>query len=473
MSGNFDFIIRFLFSGVLSIVLSQGVQAQDNVPGIDSLEVGSELSLGEHIKAGNVDFHLRSFFMGTQNKGTLMDYHTQAIGAGIGYHSNPFKGFQVGFSGFFVFQLYAHNLNQMDPSTGNFNRYEVLLYDMNDLENTKDLDRLEDLYLSYRLKGFKAVYGRQKVNTPLLNEQDNRMRPNIFNGLTVHYETKSWNWMAAWYNHVTMRGTVNWYSIENSLGVYPFGRNVYGTSSGYKGNISSKGIGVLGATYQKNNSPKVQVWNYIAENVFLINFAQADTKMDLGSMDLLLGAQGFSQFAINDGGNPDPLLTYMMRGERSAGFGAKVGLKHRGNSFTLNYLELADKGRFLFPREWGRETFYASLSRERFEGNGGSTALTAKYEFSLQNHPRVTGLLGASTVDNPNIALFSRNKYGVPSYYHFAGAVDYTFDRYLEGMKLKFLLVNKTGKNPNEVPDINRINRVDLWNLNIVVDYKF
>lgn len=473
MSGSFEALIRFLSFGILLLVLFQEGIAQGHAPATDSLEVESKGTLGDHIKAGEIDFHLRSFFMGTQNRGTLVDYHTQAIGAGIGYYSNSFKGFQVGFSGFFVFQPYAHNLNQMDPLTGNFNRYEVLLYDMNDLENTKDLDRLEYLYLSYRLNGLKAVFGRQKVNTPLLNEQDNRMRPNIFNGLTVNYETKYWNWMAAWYNQVTMRGTVNWYSVENSLGVYPFGRNVYGTSSGYKGNISSKGIGVLGVSYQKNNSPKIQVWNYIAENIFLINFLQAEKRIDLGKMDILLGAQGFTQFAMNDGGNPDPQLTYMMRGEKSAGFGAKVGFKHRGKTLSINYLGIADQGRFLFPREWGRETFFASLSRERFEGNGGLTALTAKYEFTLQNHPKVSGLLGASTVDNPDIAIFSLNKYGVPSYYHFAGAVDYSFDGYLEGMKLKFLVVNKTGKNPEEIPDRNRINRVDLWNINIIVDYKF
>jgi hypothetical protein len=473
MSGSFGILVRVVLLLIVLIVLSGEGIAQDHAAYQDSLRGGSKLSLGDKIKSVEVDFHLRSFFMGTHNQGELLNYHTQAVGAGIGYYSDSFQGFRVGFSGFFVFQLYAHNLKKMDPSTGNVNRYEVLLYDMNNLENTKDLDRLEYLYLSYKSRSFSAVFGRQKVNTPLLNEQDNRMRPNIFNGLTLNYETKPWSLMAAWYNFVTMRGTVNWYSIENSFGVYPFGRNVYGSSSGYKGNISSKGIGILGASYQKNASTKVQVWNYVAESVFLLNFVQVDTKKDLGGMDLLFGAQGFSQFAVNDGGNPDPLLTYIMRGEKSAGFGAKVGLKHRDNTFSLNYLGIADKGRFLFPREWGRETFFASLPRERFEGNGGTTALTAKYEFGVSKYPKVSGLLGASTVDNPNIAMFSLNKYGLPSYFHFAGAVDYSFDGYLEGMKLKFLVVNKTGKNRNEIPDKFRINRVDLWNINIVIDYKF
>lgn len=470
---TFEKVNRLICTAILLVALVQTGNAQANLHPTDSLRLAPKESLAEQIRGGEIEFHLRSFFMGTSNRGILTDYHTQAIGAGIGYTSKPFKGFEVGFSGFFVFQLYAHNLDKMDPTTGNVNRYEVLLYDMNDLENTKDLDRLEYLYLAYRLKRFHAVFGRQKVHTPFINEQDNRMRPNIFNGLTLNYDTDSWKWMAAWYNQVTMRGTVNWYSIENSLGVYPFGRNVYGTSSRYKNNISSKGIGVLGASFQRTKALKVQAWNYLAENIFILNFLQADAQLDVGYGNLNVGAQGFSQFAVNDGGNPDPLLTYITSGERTFGFGASIGLEHGGNRFSLNYLTIADDGRFLFPREWGREMFYASLPRERFEGNGGTTAITAKYEFTVEKFPKLSGQLGASSVNNPNIASYSLNKYGVPSYYHFTGAVDYAFDGMMEGMKLKLLLVNKTGKNTSEVPDINRINRVDLWNMNFIVDYKF
>ncbi|WP_245189610.1 OprD family outer membrane porin [Lunatimonas salinarum] len=437
----------------------------------DSLMSVAPNSLAEKIRAGEVVFHVKSFYMGTVNKGDLLDYHTLGLGAGIGYVSPVFKGFHVGFSGFFVFQLYEHNLRIPDPATGNVNRYEILLYDMNDFENSRDLDRLEHLYLSYKKRGFQAVFGRQQVDTPFLNEQDNRMRPNIFSGLKLTYENKSWHTTFAWFDHVTMRGTVDWYSIEESIGVYPFGRNVFGTSSGYKGNIRSRGVGVAGISYKGVYGESLQYWSYLAENVFQMQFVQIEKQTDLGSADLMMGFQGFYQSAWNDGGNTDPDKAYIMAGERSWGFGSKLGVQVGKQSLSLNLLAISDQGRFLFPREWGREVFFASLPRERFEGNGGVRAISLKYDYRFNKHTQ--GLIGVSTVSNPDINDFSLNKYGVPSYYHFVGSVDHSFDGYLEGLKLKLLLVNKAAKEPGEIPDSNRINRVDLWNINLVIDYKF
>ncbi|EON76265.1 hypothetical protein ADIS_3393 [Lunatimonas lonarensis] len=448
-----------------------GLVAQEGHIESDSTGIHASPTLGERVKAGEVEFHLRSFFMGTINRGDLIDYHSLAVGGGIGYFSPSFKGFQVGFSGFFVFQLYEHNLRIPDPTTGNVNRYEILLYDMNDLENTRDLDRLEHLYLSYERNGFQAVLGRQKVNTPFLNEQDNRMRPNIFNGMSVSRRSSNWQGSLSWFDHVTMRGTVDWYSVEESFGVYPFGRNVFGTSSGYKGNVSSKGIGVGNVSYSGNNGEKFQYWSYLADNVFQMQFAQLEKKSVVGGFELTAGLQGFYQSAINDGGNPDPEKAYIMKGEKSMGYGAKVGSKVGKHEFSLNALSITRDGRFLFPREWGRETFFASLPRERFEGNGGVRAISLKYEYRFDR--KTNGLLGASSVDHPDVNNFSLNKYGVPSYYHFVGSLDHRLDGYLEGLNIKVLVVNKAAKNPDEIPDQNRINRVDMWNFNVVMDYRF
>jgi len=467
---NFEIGWRFviwIWIGLLPV----GLIAQEQHPEIDSTLVDSSTSLADKIRSGEVEFHLRSFYMGTTNRGELLDYHSLAIGAGIGYFSPSFRGFHVGFSGFFVFQVFEHNLRIPDPTTGNVNRYEILLYDMNDFENSRDLDRLEHLYLSYKRSGFQAVLGRQKFNTPFLNEQDNRMRPNIFSGLKLAYENTHWQTTLAWFNQVTMRGTVDWYSVEESFGVYPFGRNVFGTSSGYKGNMRSRGIGVGGFVYRGDHGETFQYWSYLAENVFQMQFAQLEKRTDIGRMNLLMGLQGFYQSALNDGGNMDSAKAYIMKGESSMGYGAKVGFRQRAHEVSMNLLSISNQGRFLFPREWGREVFFASLPRERFEGNGGIRAIALKYDYQFNTYTK--GLVGVSTVKHPDINEFTLNKYGVPSYYHFVGSLDHSFDGYLDGLKLKMLVVNKTAKKPGEIPDSNRINRVDLWNFNLVLDYKF
>ena len=452
------------------LILNTTVYAQEKRSQEDST-LNSSKSLGSWLQRGDIEMHIRSFYMNTQNRGQLLDYSTLAFGGGLGYYSPSYKGFHVGFSGFFVFQLHEQNIRISDPSTGNVNRYEILLYDMNDFENTRDLDRLEHLYLSYVNNGFEVVFGRQRVNTPFLNEQDNRMRPNTFSGLTIKLKRNDWDLFAGLLSHVTMRGTVDWYSIENSFGVYPFGRNPLGETLAYKGNIESKGIALAGIK-KNNHFGSYQIWNYYSENVFNTVFSQGDFRVAYPNFNLDFGIQGFYQTPLNHGGNENPALAYMLNEENTYGIGGKIGWQRGSNAFSLNYLGISDRGRFLFPREWGRERFYASLPRERFEGNGGVMALTARYNWE----PKFSswkGSFGASTVSNPDIININLNKYGVPSYYHMIGELDHSFKDYLEGLELRLLLVNKIAQNPIAVPDQFRINRVDMWNINLIVDYKF
>ena len=58
-------------------------------------------------------------------------------------------------------------------------------------------------------------------------------------------------------------------------------------------------------------------------------------------------------------------------------------------------------------------------------------------------------------------------------YYHLLFLTDYKFNGYLEGLDIKLIAVNKLSQNSIEVEDINRINRVDLWNFNCIIDYRF
>ncbi|MCH7410814.1 OprD family outer membrane porin [Belliella sp. DSM 111904] len=429
-------------------------------------------SLKSDLKRGEFDFHFRSYFMSTLNKGPLIDYATLAAGTGIGYTSPEWGGFQFRFNGFFTYQVFEQNVRIADPITNAGNRYEILLYDMNDIENTNRLDRLEELYIAYRRERLKFVLGRQKVNSPLVNDQDNRMRPNIFQGLSATYSGLKIKTTMMWVNQVNIRGTVDWYKIDDSFGVYSFGRNPFGEPSNYSDNIKSKGLGIIGVQFHDEGLTG-QLWNYTADNVFNMSFGQVEYISSLTkSTRLHLGLQGFHQLPIRDGGNPDTQLTYMLPSERSSGVGAKVGVFKGKHNFSFNYLAIDDKGRFLFPREWGRERFFASLPRERFEGAGDMQAYTFKYD-------TITGIdgliveLGAGLVNHSGMNAYTTNKYGIPSYYHFVGQLEYRFKDYYEGLNLQLLAVNKAPKNGDNLTDEMRINRVGMWNLNFIIDYRF
>lgn len=459
-------ILVFIFLNVHSLaVFGQKDSA------IDTL-ITVRPTLGEDLKKGEFDFHVKSFFMSTINHGDLLNYSTLAMGAGVGYTSPEWKGFEVRFSGFFTFQMFEHNVRIADPITGAGNRYELLLYDMNDLTNTNKLDRLEELFVAYRRNRLKLVLGRQKLTTPLLNDQDNRMRPNVFGGLSATYSAMNYKITAMWINSVAIRGTVEWYSTEDSFGVYPFGRNPFGEPSNYKGNISSKGIGLLGFQYHKSGLT-AQAWNYYSENVFNISFAQTDYSFDLGGKARFnVGLQGFHQFAVNDGGNPETSKTYILPDEKGSGIGSKMGVFWGRHNLSLNFLGINGRGRFLFPREWGRENLYASLSRERYEGSGDMKALVLKYDLITP----IEGLFaqfGAGKVDHSDMYTFKANKYGIPSFYHFSGMLDYKFDDYLKGLNMQLLVINKTAQNSAVLTENLKINRVDMWNLKLIMDYRF
>jgi hypothetical protein len=122
-----------------------------------------------------------------------------------------------------MFKIVQHNLNNVDPYTGRRSRYENQLYDLNDKSNMSDLDRLEEFYLTYEHKDLKIELGRQKFESLLLNENDNRMRPNIFSGLSIKYNAEHLKLYGAVFNPITIRGTVHWYDWLDSYGIYEQG----------------------------------------------------------------------------------------------------------------------------------------------------------------------------------------------------------------------------------------------------------
>jgi len=429
-----------------------------------------EKSLKSFFEKGKYDLHARSIFMSTLNKDELPDFSTLGIGAGIGYRSPYYKNFRIGISGFFIFQLYEHNLGD-ENGTGLGNRYELTLYDMHDPENKQDLDRLEELFIEYKRKGLGITLGRQKVHSPFLNEQDNRMRPNLFSGLLANYGIIKWVFDGGWLSGVSPRGTIRWYAVEDSYGVYPFGKNVFGEPSGYKNNISSKGIGLLGIKYNSEYG-RHQLWNYFAENVFNLSLGQIDYQLPLEEHSLLFGAQGFYQTAINQGGNPDPAKSYIQPGDDAYGMGLRSGIKMGGHQLSLNYLGISNNGRFLFPREWGREVFFASLPRERYEGSGGTNAYTLKYDYAIPGK-NITTMAGIGKVDMPAVHDYELNKYGLPSYYHFAGRIDYRPKGFLDGMDIMLQAVHKRAQEPQNLGEKDFLNKADMWNLTVIADFRY
>jgi hypothetical protein len=453
------------------LLTSFAVKAQHENPAEAQFADSSEM-FGKILNTGKFEFHLRSYFMHTNNADGLLDYSAWGSGAGLGYFSPRWKGLGVGFSGFFVFRHLERNLTIADPKTGLRNRYELTLFDVHHPDNYKDLDRLEEFFMSYEDEKFSAWFGRHHFESPLLNASDNRLRPNLFSGFSGAYSATRFRLSAAWFSHLISRGSLEWLTAGESLGFYSTGRNPDGSSESYKHHISSKGIGVLGLEYN-DDKIEVQNWSYLAEGVFATNFTELKGSIPLDvKKRLLYGVQGFYQQAVGNGGNNDPSKAYTLPDEKTYGMGLRTGLEWENSELTANFLYISDEGRFLFPREWGREKFFVSMQRERLEGMGGVHAFGINYDKTLI-HEKLKISVGASHVQTPGLENLTLNKYGLPNYFHFIGLIDYRFDGYFKGLDLQLLVAHKNEDSAREIPLEYVINRVNMTNLNLILDYRF
>ena len=114
----------------------------------DANDVDSGSILGA-FKGGKVQGHFRYFFMNTVNEGSLTDYYANAAGGGLRFETAKFHNFQFGISGFYIFNIGSSDMTKADPISGQLNRYEIGLFDLEDPLNKGDIDRLEEFYLKY------------------------------------------------------------------------------------------------------------------------------------------------------------------------------------------------------------------------------------------------------------------------------------------------------------------------------------
>lgn len=425
-------------------------------------------------KNGRIHGHFRYFFMATQNRGSLQDYYANAIGGGIKYETALFHGFQFGVGGFFIYNIGSSNLSVPDPTTGSMNRYELGLFDIENPGNKNDIDRLEELYLKYKIGESTIVFGKQLPDMPFINMQDGRMRPTEVEGaVTTINDIKNTTITAAWLYKISPRSTVEWYSVGESIGVYPQGISPDGKPSSYRGQLESKGVGVLGIKRKISERFTAEVWNQYVDNIFNTSMIQFDVNHPIkSSTKLNAGLQLYRQDAIAHGGNEDPEKTYFKKGSKSFAYSLMTGLKSKKWDGSLNYTRITKSGRYLMPREWGKDPFYTFLPRERNEGTGDLDAVVIKLGYNFPKaHLRST--LGYGHYYLPDVRNAELNKYAIPSYRQLNATVKYDFQKLFEGMDVQFIYVGKILAGEDYGNDKYVINKVALSHFNLIINYNF
>jgi len=471
--------IRLLLVAALHATLLVGQQAKPEVPG-PLPKNGTEAISGrrhatnllEAFEHGHFHGSFRTFFLATDNAPALSDYHALAAGGGLHFNTAPWKGFSFGIGGLFNYNITSSDLSAKDSLTGALNRYEIGLFDVDNPKNRTDLDRIEELWLRYQWKKSRVTIGQQSIQTPFVNYQDGRMRPTAEAGIwTEINEIENTKIEGGWLWKISPRSTVGWYNIGESIGLYPKGLNPDGTGSGYPENLKSSGIGILGITRQFGKRTKIQVWDHYIENIFNAIFVQVDHNFPLNQeQKILLGLQFTHQDALAHGGNVDASKSYFQRGGQSNVISAQSGWQNGDWQALAAYTHITADGRFLSPREWGREPFYTFMPRERVEGSGDVHSITGRVNWQTQNKKlRIEAIYGHFYL--PDVKEFVVNKYAFPAFRQFNFDVRYTFGGMLEGLRAQFLFVWKGRMGNVYGNDRYVINKVNMAQYNVVFNY--
>ncbi len=418
-------------------------------------------SIKAFFKAGEFNGRSRLYFMATDNQKGFSDYQGLGFGAGLNYESPEIKGFSVAMGGYFILNLLGDDVAKVDSLTQSPSRYELGLFDIENPTNP-NLVRLENLSLKYRYKNSNIQFGRYTPTFSFLNGQDGRMTPTMVKGLKVFSQpVKKLTFELNYISKISPRSSLGWYSIAESMSLYPSGRSEEGTKSNYTSGITAKGILIGTAKYTVNKKLSLYSENYFIKDLYNLYHLQADYKSKtwyLGTMFTFQEAKEKSngQNFINH----DAIVSSNI-----------IGRQFYKNNVSLAYTRIGKSGRFLFPREWGREPFYTFMPRERNEGNGDVNAIKVAYQRIIDRTKNIELSYGRFYLTSPSQPIL--NKYGMPSYDQLNITFKHKLTKQLDGFDYQILFIRKSDLVIDTLEPKYIFNKVNLNLLNIIINFKF
>ncbi|HRO98592.1 MAG TPA: hypothetical protein PLN54_04100 [Flavobacteriales bacterium] len=454
---------------VLAATSAEAQQTDTDLPPSDTLKQGS--SLPEVIRKGTLEGRFRVFLMGTLNDGAPADYHAQAFGGSLGFSSLRWNGIQLRMSGGYTFDLWSSDLTKPDPVTGQPNRYEIGLFDLTSSRSDNQLAYVQLFQLNYRSRDERTsvIFGRQELTTPFINPQDGRMHPGLAEGLWgLHKSRQGIRVEGGWIYRMAPRSTANWYTVEQSMGLYPTGLGVDGRPSRYPGQVTTPGIVMAGIGIPLKNKLNISGWNMAVANAFNTAMLQ----LERGSRDdrWMIGGMVVRQDRLMNGGNKADSLAYFQH-DASMAISGRLRMNLGRFRWQANYTRITADGRYVMPREWGRDPFYTFLPRERNEGHGDVHAATINLIWRTKSGWRIQADAGQYWL--PAISNVQLNKYALPAYQQYDVNVQYQFKGNWKGLAAQFIYLMKLPM-PDAIHTTRQaVNKVDMHHAELIINYAF
>jgi hypothetical protein len=392
--------------------------------------------------------------MSTDNSAKLPDYAANAIAGELGYKYKFKKYWTAEVAG----SITSSFLNSsLVPAS----RYEIGLFDQADITNQHFLSRIEKMNLQFVKNNFKLTVGRQIINTPFINPQDGRMRPTAVGGIYASLK----NLEFAYLYEMSPRGTMGWSSVASSIGYYPFGVNTLGQKSNYPDQLSSRGILFTGLNKQLTKATSLKCTNTFVDQIATTAFIQMEHQHEIGVGKWIIGIQAMKQYALGNN-------LYDEKDQHAASWGLRFGFENKRWGSSINFNQISSEGRYLMPREWGKDPFFTFMPRERNEGLGGVNALVVRSTYQIPKLGlKIQPSIGYFQL--PNVDNYVLNKYGMPSYMQ--SNIDLTWDakKILKGAEIQVLYVNKLNQGDTKENSKYILNKVDMSTWNFIVNYQW
>jgi len=410
----------------------------------------------------------RNYYMATLNADSLGDFQALATGGLLKYEATPGKRISLGAGLYTSINTGIQDLTRPDPVTGKLSRYELGLFDVENPAR-RAIFLPGELYIRAKLGSHQLSLGRMKLVTPFINPQDGRMIPTLEEGIWYQRNQQNSQLQAGIITRIAARSTARFYPIGRSIGTYPVGRTVDGKPASYAGNTQSDFVAVLGGT-RGFTSGKIEAWAYYTHNLFAMTYLKPS--LTLGSTGHSLSAEWMRQSRAGQGGSEWDSLRYFEQKKANV-LGGQWQWKKGSHQLQVGYDFITGQGRFLFPREWGREPLFSFQKRERSEGSALNHALVFAYDRSAKfDENTLNTQLSIGYHWKAPVGSAALNKYAMPDYAQLNVDVFYVSKK-RPNWKPEFLCTYKWAAEELPVNPNLYFNKADMWHINMIVNYQF
>ncbi|NLD36063.1 MAG: OprD family porin [Desulfatiglans sp.] len=332
------------------------------------LSLSSNLFAAEDLKSalkeGKASGQFRTYFF-------QRDYDTRntrediATGGMVYYNSGELYGISLGLA-FYTGQ--GMGLNDDDKDV-----YGLLDRGANgDHEN---FTVLGEAYIKAAFSDTTLKLGRQELELPWVNTDDNRLTPQSTNAYTI--TNNSINVLELLFSYITrMRGKAS---------------ESFVSMTEYADIPADKHVAAFGLTYKGISDLEIQAWNFHAEdfinNIYMKAIYSGETYKGLAWH---LAGQYLKQDDTGDslGGMVD---TYM--------YGLEAGIKKHGLSFSLAVSDIGDNDIF-YP--WGHDFMVSAIVNDLYQAEGKGWMATLAYDFAEVGIPGLTSKIVYADMDTPD-----------------------------------------------------------------------